>query len=392
MRLPAIILACLFVLNAGAQTTLKLVRTIPLPGVSGRIDHMAADTQGHRFFMAALGNDTVEVMDIEAGKRLQTISGCSEPQGLVFLPKQNHLFIANGGSSELKIYDGEKFQLLKTTGSLGDADNVRLDATNNRVYVGFGSGALGAFDTNGVQVANIPLDGHPESFQLEQNGNRIFVNVPGDRSIAVIDRVQQNVVAKWRLTEAHSNFPMALDEANHRLFVGCRSPARLLVLDTTSGKTTTQVEISEFMFPAAKVFSTRFNAARVTITNESPTNPRAAAHELLFIRRLPTVFISPFRKAGGRTLKSASINRNKSVVQSAPAVPCHVRRQRNQQDAGDIRCTAHRLPKTFETLFCMTHAPRGERARCDHRERQAEAERADHRKAKRHFFQLQADK
>ena len=244
MRLPAIILACLFVLNAGAQTTLKLVRTIPLPGVSGRIDHMAADTQGHRFFMAALGNDTVEVMDIEAGKRLQTISGCSEPQGLVFLPKQNHLFIANGGSSELKIYDGEKFQLLKTTGSLGDADNVRLDATNNRVYVGFGSGALGAFDTNGVQVANIPLDGHPESFQLEQNGNRIFVNVPGDRSIAVIDRVQQNVVAKWRLTESHSNFPMALDEANHRLFVGCRSPARLLVLDTTSGKTTTQVEIS----------------------------------------------------------------------------------------------------------------------------------------------------
>jgi DNA-binding beta-propeller fold protein YncE len=244
MRLPAAILACLFALNAVAQTTLKLVRTIPLPGVSGRIDHMTADTQGKRLFMAALGNDTVEVLDVENAQRLQTIGGCSEPQGLVFLPKQNRLFVANGGSDDLRIYDGEKFQLLKTTGSLGDADNVRFDAINNRVYVGYGSGALGVFDTNCVQVAHIPLGGHPESFQLEQNGSRIFVNVPGDRSIAVIDRVLQKVVAKWRLEEAHSNFPMALDEVNHRLFIGCRSPARLLVLDTTSGKTVAQVEIS----------------------------------------------------------------------------------------------------------------------------------------------------
>jgi DNA-binding beta-propeller fold protein YncE len=212
--------------------------------VGGRIDHLAADTQGHRLFMAALGNDTVEVLDLENAKRLQTISGCSEPQGLVFLPKLNRLFIANGGSGELKIYDGEKCQLLKTIGALGDADNVRFDATSKRVYVGYGSGALGAFDTNGIQMANIPLAGHPESFQLEQNGNRIFVNLPGDRSIAVVNRLQQKIVAKWRLAEAHSNFPMALDETNHRLYIGCRSPARLLVLDTTSGKTITQVEIS----------------------------------------------------------------------------------------------------------------------------------------------------
>jgi DNA-binding beta-propeller fold protein YncE len=244
MRSPAIFLACLFVLNADAQTALQLVRTIPLSGVDGRIDHMAADTQGQRLFMAALGNDTVEAMDVETGKRLQTIGGCSEPQGLVFLPKLNRLFVANGGSDELKIYDGEKFQLLKTIGSLSDADNARFDAAGNRVDVGFGRGALAVVDTNGVQVATIPLDGHPESFQLEQTGNRIYVNVPGDRSIAVIDRVRQKVVAKWRLEEAHSNFPMALDEANHRLFIGCRSPARLLVLDTTSGKTVAKVEIS----------------------------------------------------------------------------------------------------------------------------------------------------
>ena len=244
MRLSAIILACLYVLNADAQTALQLVRTIPLPGVGGRIDHMAVDMQGHRLFIATLGNDTVEVVDLETGKRLQSISGCSEPQGLAFLPKQNLLFIANGGSDELKVYDSEKFQLLKTTGSLSDADNARADETGDRVYVGYGRGALGVFDTNGIQVGSIPLDGHPESFQREENGNRIFVNVPGDGSVAVVDRVQQKVVVKWRLEAAHSNFPMALDEANHRLFIGCRSPARLLVLDTVSGRTVAQVEIS----------------------------------------------------------------------------------------------------------------------------------------------------
>jgi DNA-binding beta-propeller fold protein YncE len=241
---PILILLLLLFFRAQAQAPLQLVRTIPLPGVGGRIDHMAADAQSHRLFIAALGNDTVEVMNVESGKRLQTIGGCREPQGLAFLPKRNRLFIANGGSDELKIYDAETFHLLKTTGSLGDADNARSDLAGNLVYVGYGSGALGAFDANGVQVVNIPLDGHPESFQLEQNGNRIFVNVPGDRSVAVIDRAQQKIVAEWKLEAAHSNFPMALDEANHRLFIGCRSPARLLVLDTTSGKTVAQVEIS----------------------------------------------------------------------------------------------------------------------------------------------------
>jgi DNA-binding beta-propeller fold protein YncE len=247
MKPLAILLVYFFVLTAGAQqkTALKLVRTIPLPDVAGRIDHMAADTQRHRLFVAALGNNTVEVVDYENGKRLHTITGCSEPQGVVFLPKLNQLFVANGGSYELKIFDGEKFQLLKTIGSLSDADNARYDAANNRVYVGFGSGALGVFDpANKTQAASIPLDGHPESFQIEQNGNRIFVNVPGHRSIIVVDRAQKTVVAKWPLESAHSNFPMTLDEADHRLFIGCRSPARMLVLDTTTGKTVAQIEIS----------------------------------------------------------------------------------------------------------------------------------------------------
>jgi DNA-binding beta-propeller fold protein YncE len=164
MRLSTIFLAGVLTLNVAAQPALELVRTIPLPGVSGRIDHVAADPQGHRLFVAARGNDTVEVLDVDNARRLQAISDCSEPQGLVYLSKPNRLFIANGGSDELKVYDGEKFQLLKTSSALLDVDNTRADAAGNLVYVGYGRGALGVFDTNGVQVASIPLDGHPESF------------------------------------------------------------------------------------------------------------------------------------------------------------------------------------------------------------------------------------
>lgn len=244
MKLPAIVLTFAWVLNSAAQPALQLIRTIPLPGVAGRIDHMAVDIPGHRLFVAALGNDTVEVLDTETGRRLQTIGNCHEPQGLAFLPATGRLFVANGGSDELEIYEGGKFQRLKTIGSLADADNVRFDAISNRVYVGYGSGALGVFDPNGIPAANILLTGHPESFQIEQNGNRIFVNIPGDRAVAVIDRTKPAVVAKWRLEAANSNFPMVFDETDRRLFVSCRSPAKLLVLDTTSGRTVAQLEIS----------------------------------------------------------------------------------------------------------------------------------------------------
>jgi len=222
-------------LAAAEPAPVRLIATIPLPGVSGRIDHLAMDAPTHRLFVAALGNDTVEVLEVQTSRRLQTLKTGREPQGLAFLPRLNRLFVANGGSGDLRVFGGGNFQLLQTTGSLPDADNVRFDAASHLIYAGFGGGAL---------VASIPLSGHPESFQLERDGSRLFVNVPGERSVAVVDREQRKVVGKWRLESARSNYPMALDEAGRRLFIGCRSPARLLVLDTTSGRTVAQVEIS----------------------------------------------------------------------------------------------------------------------------------------------------
>ncbi len=231
---------------ASAQTEpLKLIQTLPLPGVSGRIDHLAADVKGRRVFIAALGNNTVEVVDLKAGEKIRSLSGFSEPQGIVYAPSFDRIFAANGSDGTCRILDGHSFKTLNTV-AIGDgADNARYDEKAKRVYVGYGDGALAALDAKtGAKMADIKLAGHPEAFQLEINGNRIFVNVPSAGQIAVMNRENQAVIATWPTTGAGGNFPMALDEANHRLFVGCRSPARLLVFNTDNGKLVANMEIN----------------------------------------------------------------------------------------------------------------------------------------------------
>jgi len=197
---------------------------------------MSIDIKGQRLFVAALGNNTVEVIDVKSRKPLHTISGLREPQGIVYLPNTNRLYVANGADGSLRLFDGSSFELLKTIPYGDDADNVRYDPREDRIYVGYGSGALGVSDKDGNKVADIKLDAHPESFQLETAGPRVFVNLPKSRKIAVVDRKSKTVIASWTAGGPQSNYPMALDETNHRLFVVCRSPARMVVLDTLTGK------------------------------------------------------------------------------------------------------------------------------------------------------------
>ncbi|HEV2352454.1 MAG TPA: YncE family protein [Terriglobia bacterium] len=230
-------LAFVAVPQPSQRNALRLVQTIPLPNVEGRIDHMAVDVPGERLFVAALGNNTLEVLDLRVNKWLTRITGLKEPQGIFFVPRENKLFVANADDGSLKVFDGTSYKLLSTEHFSSDADNVRYDAARNQIYVGYGEGALGILDAaTGGKLAEIPLGGHPESFRLEESGTRIFVNVPGaNHSIAVLDRVKRSTIATWTLA-AQSNFPMALDEANHRLMVVTRRPARLIVLDSQSGK------------------------------------------------------------------------------------------------------------------------------------------------------------
>ena len=243
-----IVLCCTIVATVSAQSAafLKLKQTIPLPGVDGRIDHFAFDPAGERLFVCALGNNTVEVLNLQKGERIHSITGLGAPQGVAYVPEVDRLFVANDKDGICKIYDGKSFQVVGELNFKDDADNVRYDAATKKIYVGFGSGGIAVVNApDGKQVGSIKLSGHPEAFQLEKGGNRIFVNVPNSRHVAVVDRDKGEVIATWKTDLAFGNFPMALDEANHRLFVGCRLPSRLVVLNTDSGDVVTKIEISD---------------------------------------------------------------------------------------------------------------------------------------------------
>src|SRR5689334_5921190 len=116
------------VFSAESGGSLKLVNTIPLPGVKGRFDHFAMDANGHRLFVAALGNDTVEVIDVAAGKHLHSIPGLRKPTGIVFLPAENQIGVANGSDGTFRVYDGKTYEQRASVSGLDDADNVRRDA------------------------------------------------------------------------------------------------------------------------------------------------------------------------------------------------------------------------------------------------------------------------
>jgi DNA-binding beta-propeller fold protein YncE len=223
---------------------LTFVRAIPLPKVEGRIDHLAVDPAEKRMVVAALASHSVEVVDLERGQVAKRLSGGEEPQGVAWSAEPAAWVAAYGGDGSVRFFHPTTLEPAGRVDLGGDADNVRVEASTGRIWVGHGSGGLAAIE-KGKKVLDVPLEGHPESFQLEAKGSRVFVNVPTAGHVAVVDRKTSAVAAKWALGDLKANFPMALDEDLKRLYVGCRDPARLLVLDTVTGKRVAVLEISK---------------------------------------------------------------------------------------------------------------------------------------------------
>lgn len=233
-------------IQAAAQETpvneelqpLVLVRIIPMPAAEGRIDHMAVDTNTGRVFATVYGNDTLEVLDVHRGKQIHVITeGLDEPQGVAYIPGENRIVVSNSGDGSCKIFDGETYKLIASVKFPADADQLRYDALSKQIYVGYGEGSIGIIDaaTGKRLPEDFAVGAHPESFQLEASGRRIFVNLASKSEVAVVDRDSKKVET-WKLADAGTNFPMALDEEHKRLFIAARRPARLLVLDMDSGK------------------------------------------------------------------------------------------------------------------------------------------------------------
>lgn len=226
--------------SAREVASLQLEEEIPIPNVAGRLDHFTADAKRKRLFVSALGNNTVEVIDVFAGRVIRSIQGLSQPQGPLYVADFDKLYVANAGDGKVNVYDGATYALQKAIEVGEDPDNVRYDATSKKVLVGFGEedGGIATIDPAKDEVLGevLKTGGHPESFQVEKSGDHIFVNVPDAGNVVEsIDR-KTEAVTKWPLTGLRGNYAMALDEPDHRLFTITRKTPMMVVLDTQTGK------------------------------------------------------------------------------------------------------------------------------------------------------------
>jgi DNA-binding beta-propeller fold protein YncE len=230
-------------------------RTIPLTGVggpverngiAGRLDHMAYDPATHRLFLAAFARGSLEVVDLDQGALIKSLEGIPQAQGVAVVPALGSVFVASGGDGKIRSFDTKTLQQRGSVFAVADADNMRFDQRSGRVWVGGGSpkaGAVLAFDPATLaRITQLPLPAHAESFQVDPDGPRMFINVPGAKtadnagSVVVADREKGIILATWTLAGAARNFPMALDLSHGRIFVVSRKPPQLIALDDSTGR------------------------------------------------------------------------------------------------------------------------------------------------------------
>jgi hypothetical protein len=231
-------------LSAADEPSLKPVQTIPLRGPATRLDHLALDGKHSRLFVANMANSSMDVVDLKAGKLLKQIPGQKGIQGIAYAPDLDRIFVGNEAGGVCNVFDGRDYTPLKRFKFADDADNVRYQAGKRRVYVAHAEDSLAVIDADKLEVLrDIKVPGQAESFQLEKEHPRLYLNVPSAKAVVVIDTDRAKVIGRYPLTLAAANYPMALDEPHRRIFVGCRQPGSIVVLDSDTGKEVAQVAI-----------------------------------------------------------------------------------------------------------------------------------------------------
>src|SRR5262245_7932001 len=230
---------------SGEPKTLKLIRTIPLKGAAGRLDHLAIDLTHARLFVANLSNNSLDIVDLKAGKLLKQIPDQQKIQGIAYAADLDRIYVGNGVGGQCNVFDGKDYRLLKSI-PLPGADNVRYLPSRLLVYVGHAEKALSAIDAQTYEVkAEIRLPGRPEGFQLETKRPRLYMNTVEPTNLVVVDTDRNEVLYRYPLKLADRAYPLAVDEASHRLFIGCRNKPSVVVMDSDTGKEVASVAIPE---------------------------------------------------------------------------------------------------------------------------------------------------
>ncbi len=304
-----------FVLSIHGQdkSPLKLIQKISLPNVKGRIDHMDVDVRGKRLFVAGLENDTLEVVDLKAGKRVRSVPGLKTPQGVAYVPALNKVFVANENDDTLKVFRGDTLDLLNTIRLDLGANRVSYDPHGKKLYVGYGGasakknyGEIGVIDAeNDRHIGDIQVGARPAEILLDKSAQTLFVFDSVASKIQVIDARNSRILSLWPVSSQRPG-DGALDEATHRLFIGTRTPPAMIVMDSTSGKEVANLPTVEgmdgvyFDAPRKRVYVSGgrgFDVGSVFVYQQQ------TADRYLQIGRIPT------RPGAGTSFWSPELNR-----------------------------------------------------------------------------------
>jgi DNA-binding beta-propeller fold protein YncE len=216
---------------------LELVQTIPLKGKPGNLDHVALDAKRDRLLVANKPNNTLDVVDLKTGTMIKQVPNQTGIQGIAVAADLNRVFVGLGTNGLCNVLDAETYKAVKTIKFTDDADNVLYSPRTHLTYVAHAEASLGVINAkSGALKADIKLPGGAESFQVEAQRPRMYLNVPSPSQLVVIDTDKNEIVTSYPVKLAEEPYPMALDEANHRVYVGCHKAPNVVVLDTESGK------------------------------------------------------------------------------------------------------------------------------------------------------------
>jgi YVTN family beta-propeller protein len=225
------------------ENYLHLTKIISLPSVKGRIDHLDINLKDQIVYVAALGSNAVEVININTGKVVHRITGLDKPQGIAYISQSHEIFIANGGNGDCYFYNANTFEKVAAIHLKSDADDVHYDSADAKIYAGYGRGGIAIIDAKDhKQTGDIKLSDHPEGFQIDTRNNLLYVNLPSSNLISVVDLKQLKLIRNISENYRSGNFPMALDSSGERLFIGYRHPGKLVVMNTKSGH---RISVSE---------------------------------------------------------------------------------------------------------------------------------------------------
>jgi DNA-binding beta-propeller fold protein YncE len=297
---------------SGAQP-LQLVQTISLPNVKGRLDHMDVDVKGKRLFLAGLEFGTFEVVDLQAGKWIRSIPGFKKPQGAVYVPELNKLFLASGDDGMLRVFRGDTLELLDSIHLESGPNRVAYDPNSNLVYVGYGGkdagkdyGEVGIIDArNDKALGAIRVAAHPSELLLDKAGKRLFVFIFSGNQLQVIDTNKRQILSTWPVTSQGPG-DAAFDESTSRLMIGTRTPAEMIAMDSRSGKEVAHLPTVEAM--DGVYFDAGRKRVYVSGGRELPTG-FVYVYQRKYADHYETIGKVPTREGAGTSFWSPELNR-----------------------------------------------------------------------------------